>query len=73
MHQYRLEDDLLKRSSVKKDLGVLVDNRLAMSQQCALEAKKANSVLRCIRKSVVSRMKEVVLSLYSALVRSHLE
>jgi len=58
---------------VEKDLGVPGGNGLAMSQQCALEAKKANSVLRCIRKSVVSRMKEVVLSLYSALVRSHLE
>jgi len=32
MHQYRLEDGLLERTSVEKDLVVLVDNRLAMSQ-----------------------------------------
>ena len=39
MHQYRLGDDLLKMSSVKKDLGVLVDNRLAMSQHGGQEGQ----------------------------------
>ena len=36
MRQYRLGADLLERSYVEKDLGVLVDNRLAMNQQCTL-------------------------------------
>ena len=55
MHQYGLGDDLLERSSAERDLGVLVDNRLAMSQQCTLVAKKANDILGCIKKSMASR------------------
>ena len=72
-HQYRLGHDLLERSSAEKDLRVLMDNRLAMSQQCALVAKKASGILGCIKSRVGSRLREMILPLYSALVMPYLE
>jgi len=66
VYQYRLRADLLESSAVERDLGVLVDDRLTMSQQCVLAVKKANGILGCIKKSVASRSREVLLCLCSS-------
>ena len=72
-YQYKLGDVRMEHSPDKKDLGVLVDGKLDMSQQCALTAQKANCDLGCIKRSVVRRAREVKLPICSVLVRPHLE
>ena len=72
-NQYRLRVELLENTSMQKNLGVLVDSKLTMSQQCASVAKKTSIILGCIKKSMTNRSKEVILPLYSTLLRPHLE
>ncbi|KAK4826183.1 hypothetical protein QYF61_006127 [Mycteria americana] len=71
--QYRLGHDVIESSPAEKDLGVLMDEKLDMSRQCALTARNANRILGCITRSMASRSRDVILPLYSALVRPHLE
>ena len=63
----------LSNTTSEKDLGIIVDDKLNMSQQYDVASKKANAVLGCINRSMVSKSCEILVLLYSALVRLHLE
>ena len=62
-----------KHSPVEKDLGVLVDSKQDMNQQCALAAHKAICILGCIKSGVISRVQEMIPPFCSVLLRPHLE
>ena len=72
-YRYRLGREWLERSPEEKDSGVSIDERCNVNRQCAFAAQKANCILGCIKRSVTSRAREAILSLYSALMRPHLE
>ena len=72
-YQYRLREEGIESSPFKKDPRILVDEKLDRRWKCALAAQKANCILGCIKRSVASRWKEVILPLCSSLLRAHLE
>jgi len=50
-----------------------MDEKLYINHQCALAAQKASRILGCMKRSMASRLRKVILALYSTLVRPHLE
>ncbi|PKU48758.1 rna-directed dna polymerase from mobile element jockey-like [Limosa lapponica baueri] len=69
-HEYRLSRKWIQSNLGEKEV---VDEKLNMSRQCVPAAQKANCILGCIKKNMASRLREVILPLYSALVRPYLE
>lgn len=72
-HKYLLDGKWIESNPEEKDMEVLMDKELDMSHQCVLPAQKANCILGCIKRSIASKLREVIIPLYSILVRPYLE
>ncbi|KAJ7401312.1 hypothetical protein BTVI_97216 [Pitangus sulphuratus] len=72
-YKYRLGREWIESSPAKKNSGMLVDEKLNMTEQLAIAAQKANQILGCMKISVVSGSREEILPPYFALVRSSWE
>ena len=56
----------------EKDLGVTMNANMKVSEQCRIAASKGNQVLGMIQRNI-TYIKSVVVHLYKAIVRPHLE
>ena len=70
---YTMNGIILQEVVEERDLGVIVQNDLKASGQCSVAVKTANRVLGMIKRSFVARSKEIIIPMYKALVRPHLE
>jgi len=71
--QYKLGEQWLESSPAERSLGVLVDSRLNVSQQCGPAAQRASPILGFINHSIPIWSSEVMIPLYSVLVWPHLD
>jgi hypothetical protein len=71
--EYNMNNVKLEVISEEKDLGVVISNTFKVSKQCAKAASKGNQILGLIKRTFISKEKNVLLNLYKALVRPHLE
>jgi len=72
-HSYQMNGATLESVSEERDLGVIISKDLKVSNQCAQAYSKANKMLGLINRTIQHKNEEVMINLYKALVRPHLE
>ena len=66
---------ILSKTGKEKDLGVTMNAnmKLKVSEQCRIAASKGNQLLGMIRRNITYKEKSLIVPLYKAIVRPHLE
>ena len=70
---YKMGDAVLGRTTQEKDLGVTFSADMKVSEQCGIAASKGNQILGLIRRTIMYKEKQLIVPLYKAIVRPHLE
>ena len=71
--EYKMGDAVLGRTKQEKDLGVTFSADMKVSEQCRIAALKGNQNLGLIRRTITYKEKQLIVPLYKAIFRPHLE
>ena len=71
--EYKMGDAVLGRTTQKKDFGVTFSVDMKVSEQCRIAASKGNQGLGLIRRTITYKEKQLIVPVYKAIVRPHLE
>ena len=70
---YKMGDTVLGTTAKGKDLGVTISADMKVSAQCGVAASKGNKIIGLIRRNITYKGKKIIIPLYKAIVRPHLE
>ena len=70
---YEMGETILSITVKEKDIGVTMNANMKVSEQCRIAASKSNQVLGMIRRNITYKDKSLIVPLYKAIVRPHLE
>ena len=70
---YKMGDTVLGTTVKEKDLGVTISADMKVSEQCGIAASKGNQIIGLIRRNITYKGKKLIIPLYKAIVRPHLE
>ena len=64
---------ILSKTVKEQYIGVSMNANMKVSEQCRITASKGNHVLAMIRRNITYKEKSLIVPLYKAIVRPHLE
>ena len=70
---FEMGGTILSKTVKEKDLVVTMNANMKVSEQCRIAASKGNQVLGMIRRNITYKEKSLIIPLYKAIVRHHLE
>ena len=60
IQSYKIGDTWLSNTTNKKGLGIVIDHKMNMSQQCHVATKTANTILACVSRRIISKSCEIL-------------
>ena len=69
----KMGDTVLCTTIKEKDLGVTISANMKVSEQCSFTGSNGNQIRGLIKRNISYKKKELIIPLYKAIVRPHLE